>query len=175
MSANVHFSRIDHIFDMRRVRLFDHLNGRATVLGNLVNIRPLRISHDMKLGPLPNWLSELGYKLVEQKIFAQMPDQIIVNEYEPGQGIAAHIDCVPCFGNHIASLSLNGAVDMRFDRGGEAHNLRLMPESLLGLSGEARLKWRHSIAARKTDLVDGQRVARSRRVSLTFRTVKFGE
>ena len=101
-----------------------------------------------------------------------MPDQVIINEYEPGQGIAAHIDCVPCFGNHIASLSLGGAVDMRFDRRGEAHNLRLMPESLLGLSGEARLKWRHSIAARKTDIVDGQRVVRSRRVSLTFRTVR---
>jgi len=64
---------------------------------------------------------------------------------------------------------------MQFDRGGEAHNLRLMPESLLGLSGEARLEWRHGISARRSDLVDSLRVPRSRRVSLTFRTTKLIE
>ena len=150
------------------------LRRRVQHYGYIYDYRSRAISHDMKLGPLPNWLGEISSKLVEQKIFVQMPDQVIINEYEPGQGIAAHIDCVPCFGNHIASLSLGGAVDMRFDRVGEAYNLRLMPQSLLGLSGEARLEWRHSIAARKTDIVDGQRAARSRRVSLTFRTVKLG-
>ena len=151
------------------------LRRRVQHYGYIYDYRSRAISHDMKLGPLPNWLGEISSKLVEQKIFALMPDQVIINEYEPGQGIAAHIDCVPCFRNHIASLSLGGAVDMRFDREGEAHNLRLMPQSLLALSGEARLKWRHGIAARKSDLVDGLRVPRSRRVSLTFRTIKLIE
>lgn len=151
------------------------LKRRVQHYGYIYDYRSRGISHDMKLGPLPNWLSELGSKLVEQNIFAQIPDQVIINEYEPGQGISAHIDCVPCFGNHIASISLGGAVNMEFDKGGEIHSLRLMPQSLLVLSGEARLKWRHAIAARKSDRVDEQKVARSRRVSLTFRTVKLGE
>lgn len=151
------------------------LRRRVQHYGYIYDYRSRAISHDMKLGPLPNWLSAVSSKLVEQKIFAQMPDQVIINEYEPGQGIAAHIDCVPCFGDHIASLSLGGAVDMRLDKGGEAHNLRLMPQSLLALSGEARLNWRHGIAARKSDLVESLRVPRSRRVSLTFRTIKLIE
>ena len=41
----------------------------------------------------------------------------------------------------------------------------------LVLRGEARYHWRHSIPARKTDVIDGVRVARTRRVSVTFRCV----
>ena len=133
------------------------LKRRVQHYGYIYDYRRRAISNDMKLGPLPNWLSELSYKLIEQKIFMEIPDQVIINEYEPGQGIAAHIDCVPCFGNNIASISLGGAVDMRFDKGDEIHNLYLMPQSLLVLSGEARLKWRHAIPARKSDMVVGKK------------------
>ncbi len=151
------------------------LKRRVQHYGYIYDYRSRAISSEMKIGPLPNWLNELASKLVEQEIFFEMPDQVIINEYEPGQGIAAHIDCVPCFGNTIASISLGGAVDMRFDKECEAHSLRLMPESLLSLNGEARFQWRHSIAARKNDYVDGLKTPRSRRVSLTFRTVKVSE
>ena len=42
---------------------------------------------------------------------------------------------------------------------------------LLILSREARYDWTHEIPARKSDVIDGVRRARARRVSLTFQTV----
>jgi alkylated DNA repair dioxygenase AlkB len=50
-------------------------------------------------------------------------------------------------------------------------SLWLAPRSLLLLQGAARYEWHHGIPARKSDLRNGQRVQRQRRVSLTFRTV----
>ena len=51
-------------------------------------------------------------------------------------------------------------------------SLRLEPRSLLILSGEARYDWTHAIPARKSDVIKGVRQPRTRRVSLTFRTMK---
>lgn len=58
------------------------------------------------LGSLPDLLQHLAERLTSEGHFQAVPDQVIVNEYLPGQGISAHIDCQPCFGETIASLSL---------------------------------------------------------------------
>lgn len=84
---------------------------------------------------LPEWMQPLAVRLVSERIFARTPEQVIVNEYRPGQGIAAHVDH-PAFGPAIASLSLASP-----------------------------------IAARRSDAIDGHRVPRDRRVSITFRTL----
>lgn len=41
-------------------------------------------------------------------------DQLIVNEYEPGQGINPHIDNIKLFKSDIASLSLGSDCIMIF-------------------------------------------------------------
>jgi alkylated DNA repair dioxygenase AlkB len=98
---------------------------------------------------------------------------VIVNEYEPGQGIAAHVDCVPCFGETITSLSLASPCVMDFmGKEGEKAPQFLEPRSLVVLSGPARYQWRHSIAPRKTDKYQGDIIPRRRRLSLTFRNVR---
>ncbi|MEM9278088.1 MAG: alpha-ketoglutarate-dependent dioxygenase AlkB [Pseudomonadota bacterium] len=129
------------------------------------------------LGPIPEWISGINRRLVSEGIFAQLPDQMIVNEYEPGQGIAAHVDCVPCFANTIASLSLGSSCEMVFShqKSGNKKSVILEANSLLVLCGEARYDWTHSIPARKSDLIDGIRVSRSRRLSLTFRNVMLSD
>lgn len=127
------------------------------------------------LGPLPGWLAGVCGRLVEEGVFRERPEQVIVNEYRPGEGISAHRDCVPCFGETIASLSLGAAVTMVFSQpaSGAREELRLIPGSLLVLSGPARHDWRHGIPARKSDSVGCVRIARGRRVSLTFRTMNW--
>ncbi|MGL4371862.1 MAG: alpha-ketoglutarate-dependent dioxygenase AlkB, partial [Alphaproteobacteria bacterium] len=65
-------------------------------------------------GPMQNWLNLGRKKLWEGGLFHAQPDQVIVNEYLPNQGITPHIDCIPCFGNTIASLSLGSASVMDF-------------------------------------------------------------
>jgi len=127
------------------------------------------------LGPLPELFQSLAERLTEEGHFQTVPDQIIVNEYQPGQGISAHIDCQPCFGAIIASLSLLSACVMRF--ASQIHSqqmeLHLQPTSLLVLKGDARHTWTHAIPSRKTDVFEGQKHTRYRRISLTFRTMKF--
>jgi hypothetical protein len=53
--------------------------------------------------------------------------------------------------------------------------LWLAPRSLLLLQGTARYEWQHGIPARKSDVRNGQRVQRGRRVSLTFRAVQLDQ
>ncbi|MEL7453329.1 MAG: alpha-ketoglutarate-dependent dioxygenase AlkB, partial [Pseudomonadota bacterium] len=80
---------------------------------------------------------------------------------------------IPCFGDTIASLSLASAAMMVFTGpSGETGYLHLRPCSLLVLTEDARSKWRHAIPARKSDMMDGERKPRSRRVSLTFRKIR---
>ena len=127
------------------------------------------------LGPLPELFQQLAERLTAEGHFRTVPDQVIVNEYQPGQGISAHIDCQPCFGDTIASLSLLSACVMRLASqcSSQQTELHLQPASLLVLKGDARHLWTHSIPSRKTDVFEGQKHTRSRRISLTFRTMKF--
>ena len=50
------------------------------------------VSEDMKAAPIPAPMRDLAEMLHERGWFDRPPDQIIVNEYEPGQGIAPHVD-----------------------------------------------------------------------------------
>jgi len=117
------------------------------------------------LGPLPGWLERVARRI------APGFDQCIVNEYEPGQGIAAHADNPRLFGPRVAGLSLGSATTMEFRRPGRPPvEVRLRPGSLYVMEGDARYLWTHEIAKRKTDKVDGRKVRRGRRVSVTFRS-----
>ena len=131
-----------------------------------------------RLGPLPDWSSVLVERMVEREIYANAtpPNQLIVNEYVPGQGISAHTDS-PVFASPIVSVSLGSVVVMDFSLPASAGapaktvNLVLPRRSAIVLSGEARSRWRHAIAARYHDVYSGMRHERTTRVSLTFRIV----
>jgi alkylated DNA repair dioxygenase AlkB len=131
------------------------------------------VTSDLRIGQLPDWLQTYAGRLQQAGFFTEMPDQVIINEYQPGQGISAHIDCVPCFSNTIASLSLGSSCVMDFthSKTGKKSSLLLEPRSLLMLTGDARYLWQHAIAGRKTDRYNGQLIERTRRISLTFRKV----
>jgi alkylated DNA repair dioxygenase AlkB len=150
------------------------LQRRVQHYGYRYDYKARMITPDMQAAPLPPWLQELARRLQQDGSTPTLPDQVIVNEYLPGQGIADHIDCVPCFGDGILSLSLESGCEMRFTEQTTRVQvpLWLAPRSLLLLQGAARYQWQHGIPARKSDLHNGQRVQRGRRVSLTFRTVQ---
>lgn len=126
-----------------------------------------------RLGPLPVWSNDVVDALVAAGVFSETarPNQLIVNEYLPGQGIAPHVDS-NVFGEPIVSVSLGSAIVMTLSRPGYTDvGVTLPRRSALILTGQARSVWRHSIAARKTDVINQVRQDRSRRVSLTFRIV----
>ena len=147
------------------------LKRRTQHYGYKYDYTAREVTQSSYLGLPPDWLQELSHKLHRDKLFAKIPDQVIINEYIAGQGIASHIDCVPCFGDTIASLSLSASCLMDFKKDNESASILLEPRSLVLLSGEARYNWQHGIAARKSDLYEGVRIQRQRRVSLTFRKV----
>lgn len=129
------------------------------------------INSEMAVPSMPPICQKLANRLFKENIFAVVPDQLIVNEYLPGQGIAPHIDCVPCFDSIIVSLSLLDEYPMTFSFEETKLDIKLEIGSLLSLTGDARYKWKHSIAARNKD---GERT-RNRRISLTFRNVILNE
>ncbi|MEO0961570.1 MAG: alpha-ketoglutarate-dependent dioxygenase AlkB [Pseudomonadota bacterium] len=151
----------------------DDLRRRVQHYGWVYDYRARHVSADAYLGPLPRYVSAECERLSTLDLFGAQPSQIIVNEYAPGQGIAPHTDCVPCFGPVVASLSLGSPCEMVFGNrtSGAKVSCLLEPRSLLVLGGPARFEWTHTIPARKSDMVQGVRTRRKRRVSLTYRTV----
>ena len=142
------------------------LKRRVQHYGYRYDYKARKVTPSMFLGPLPAWSMPLASRLVAGGYMAEPPDQLIVNEYEPGQGIAAHVDCVPCFGPVICSVTLGSHCVMEFAAtAADAEELLLLePGSLLVMAGESRYDWRHAIPARKSDKVDGRVLPRGRRV-----------
>lgn len=121
------------------------------------------------VGDVPDWLQNISKQLYSEGIFSKIPDQVIVNEYMPGQGISSHIDCIPCFESTICSLSLGSNCTMHFIKDPIKTSILLEQRSLLILQNDARYSWKHGIAARKNDKYQGINFPRGRRISLTFR------
>ncbi|MEI7575655.1 MAG: alpha-ketoglutarate-dependent dioxygenase AlkB [Armatimonadota bacterium] len=150
------------------------LSRRVQHYGWRYDYRTRKLHPDSYLGPLPDFLSGLCQRIKQEQLMEVVPDQVIVNEYLPGQGIAPHIDCEPCFGPEIATISLGDEYPMNFRHTitNEEFQLFLPVGSICVLSGESRYLWTHEIAKRKSDLLPGGgRKARLRRVSVTFRSV----
>lgn len=145
------------------------LKRRVQHYGYKYDYKARRIDPSMFVGPLPAFAVSVAEKLTSCGLIDEMPDQLIVNEYEPGQGITAHVDCEPCFKNVIATVTLGSTYEMDFINVGSGAkiSLPLEPGSALVFRDEARYKWMHRIQARKTE----QWGPRGRRVSLTFRNV----
>ena len=153
------------------------LKRRVQHYGFKYDYKARKVTRDMHIGHLPEWLQALGRRLYEDSHMLAAPDQVIVNEYEPGQGISSHIDCEPCFADMIVSLSLGSGCIMDFTNKLDKTKkipVWLAPRSIIVLRNEARYGWLHGIAPRKLDTWEDQKYERQRRVSLTFRKVKIG-
>ena len=157
----------------------DDIARRSQHFGFKYDYSNRRIDKDSDLGLLPPWLADLEQRVrgsladLVSEIDTQRPfDQAIVNEYQPVQGIAPHTDR-DCFGPLVAMVSLGSDVNMDFigeDRQ-PAFTQRLERRSVVALSGEARTHWRHGIAKRLSDRHLNSKILRTRRVSITLRTV----
>ena len=149
------------------------LKRRVQHYGYKYDYKRRSIDASMYVGALPEWSFLLRERFATQKIFPEPPDQLIVNEYIPGQGIFKHVDCVPCFLDTIVSVTLGSGCVMEFTKPKTKRKVEcfLEPRSAVILTGESRYDWQHGIPSRKSDQWNGDRLLRRRRVSLTFRRV----
>ncbi|KAG2697429.1 hypothetical protein I3760_07G105400 [Carya illinoinensis] len=112
-------------------------------------------------------------------------DQLIVNAYQPGEGICAHVDLMR-FEDGIAIVSLESSCVMHFTKVGQPHcdaanggkshppttriPVYLTPGSLVLISGEARYSWKHEINRKPGfQIWEGQELNQRRRISVTLR------
>ncbi|CAM5075778.1 unnamed protein product [Natator depressus] len=140
-------------------------------------------------GGLPGICSMLLEKCLKQGYIKHKPDQLTINQYEPGQGIPPHIDTHSAFEDEITSLSLGAEIVMDFKHpDGRTVAVMLPQRSLLVMTGESRYLWTHGITPRKFDIVhasERQKVGsvtpdvgdltlnrRGTRISFTFRKVR---
>jgi alkylated DNA repair dioxygenase AlkB len=124
---------------------------------------------------LPAWVAPLARRLVDDGHLPRYPENVVVNDYAPGVGIAPHCDYAP-FGAPIVAVSLGSDVVLDFVpmRGGEKAVVHAPARSMWAVHGAARWQWKHGIAPRLSDVIDGVRVKRARRVSITFRVARAG-
>src|SRR5688500_5462108 len=122
---------------------------------------------------IPLWGRALADRMHKEGLSERPFDHMLVNEYEPAQGIALHRDYDP-FDRTVASLGLlaDCVMDFRRPADGSRESLLLQRRSLLVLSDQARYEWEHGIARRKNDRWQGILIPRARRLSVTFRLVK---
>ena len=150
------------------------LRRRVQHYGWRYDYKARAITPDMHIGALPDWLADLAKRLCDEtRLFDRAPEQVIVNEYEPGQGIATHIDH-PGFGPTVCTISLLDDWEMDFSENWKDKSPALLHRrSCVLLTGDSRSAWQHGIASRKREYSESGKLERqrSRRLSLTFRTV----
>ena len=137
--------------------------------GYKYNYKKRGVLEDDYIGELPEWLKSLCEKMNDVNEYSgKEKDQVIINQYRPSEGIAKHKDA-PIFDDEICSISLGSQCTMIFRKGTDVHEILLKPRSLLIMTGDARYKYTHKIKKVKTDRINGKRVYRGIRISITFR------
>lgn len=161
----------------------------------------------MRFGDLPMWATKLSDSIREEVLLSDdlpindgdkdvciLPsdllwreplfDQLIVNVYQPGEGICPHVDLMR-FEDGIAIVSLESSCVMHFAQVKEAsatgegridnpHAVKipvyLTPGSLVIMSREARYLWKHEINRKQGFQVwEGEELNQKKRTSITLR------
>jgi len=99
---------------------------------------------------------------VKSNILSYEFDQLIINEYTPGQQIAYHTDHISQFDDIIACITIGQTVPIMFKNNEQTKKLNVTPGSLYIMTGDARYKWKHHL----------RNNGKTNRYSLTFRKVK---
>lgn len=149
------------------------IKRRVQHYGYKYDYKARSINYEMYLGQIPEWAFEIAERIHKNCYMDCIPDQLIVNEYLPGQGIANHVDCEPCFADTIISLSLNSHCIMDFINIKSRNKVEVLlePRSLVVIKGDARYNWTHGIPQRKSDTFHFCKYERKIRLSITFRKV----
>ena len=106
--------------------------------------------------PLPDWVGAVCDALVCSGVFPpdEPPNHVLLNEYQPGEGIDAHRDG-PLYAPRVAIVSLGSACSFDFVTNDVARDVRasllLPPRGVLIFSGEAYESLLHTVPALTTD------------------------
>lgn len=150
------------------------------------------VPHEKGMIPesIPNWLTKYVEKVAQLNVFDNhKPNQVLVNEYLPGQGIMPHSDG-PLFFPTIATISCGSHTILNFLENSEARTkicqLLLEKCSLVVIKDDMYSKYLHSIQDIDVDVISegcanllncgkqyilGDKIKRDTRISITIRNV----
>lgn len=123
--------------------------------------------------PVPLIFQVFAQRLFDRGLTLVKADHVLINEYLPGQGIAAHVDEMPNPESQVVTISLLDNYPMEFVHleSGERYEQWLERRSVAVMSGPSNKDWTHEIVKRKADVIQGGgRRLRKRRISITYRT-----
>ncbi|KAL7320936.1 hypothetical protein PS15m_000768 [Mucor circinelloides] len=165
------------------------LKRRTQQYGHLFSYRYRKVLEEY--GPLPGFTDFLVDRIMDNKWMPNKPNHLLVNEYNPGQGIMPHVDAPALFGAAILSLSLLSECIMKFTCEDQSIDIILRKRqeqasfhdmidifivlarrSLAILTGDARYKFKHGISKDLIETTDsGITIERDKRISFTFREI----
>ncbi|KAI7901193.1 uncharacterized protein BX663DRAFT_515217 [Cokeromyces recurvatus] len=149
------------------------LKRRTQQYGHLFSYRYRKVIEEY--GPLPKFIDFFIDRIIESKWMSNKPNHLLINEYNPGQGIMPHIDAPALFGPAILSLSLLSDCIMKFTDTDDhvSIDIVLPRRSLAILTGDARYKYKHGISKDLIETTSSGEITihRERRISFTFREI----
>ena len=172
--------RTDYVTAEEERELLQHIDAAKWETDWRRRIQQYGLGYSSEHGTTPEWLREfpewlipLAKRVAKDAEFERFPENCVINEYIPPLGIGPHKD-YPAFGPTIACVSLGSDIVLDFTHPERSARVPVVvpARSFWVITGEARSKWMHGIAARLTDVIEGERRKRRRRVSITFRTAK---
>lgn len=171
----------DYLTDVQHDWLVNHIDKqqwdtfyqrRVQHYGQSYNFNGRQEEQNKPIAVFPEWVDRLCQKLQNDGYMPKVANQVLISEYEPGQGIGDHTDKEACFMDTIAILSLNSSCVMDLTSVKDKTRkvpIWLAPRSLTVLTGDAKNRWMHGIPSRKSDMWEGRKYPRQRRISLSFR------
>ena len=133
-----------------------------------------KVTEEEDLNQFPEWTGFVLKRYKEHFPHNLLPNQMTLNSYGPGDGIGPHLDSTDVFETGpilILSLQSDCVMEFKRDNLSEPVHIDLKACSLLVMTGDSRLKWKHAIRTRKMDSIHGETRERSQRTSITFRRV----
>jgi alkylated DNA repair protein alkB family protein 8 len=168
----------EFVTDVEELRLLQEIQGikEWIVLGHR-RVKHYGYSYDYKnegsrkVQEFPQWIRPILLRIYNAWPHTKI-NQLTINCYDPGEGIGPHSDSEKLFGRDaIIVVSISSGIVMDFLKEDVRKLVDVGRRSLLIMSEEARLHWKHGIRNRKIDYVNGNLKKRGLRVSLTFRRV----
>jgi len=169
----------NYLTENEEVDLINQINNKVWIKDYQRNLQYYNYRNELfepyDLIPIPNKIPDFLQKLIDKMILdgvvTERPDQIIINEYKPGEGLKPHFDRKDYYQNTIVGISLESGTVIEFYKIPEKKKIYIPRRSLYILKDDARYLWKHGIPARKKDVVDNKEIPRQTRISITFRNV----
>ena len=163
--------------EQKLLKIIENLEWNGSLLrksrhfGYIYNYKTKTIGKDDYIGNLPEWIKPYINRIYKKGYIDKYPDQITINRYLPGEGIAAHIDVPEVFAEKLYSISIGSGCNIDFQNKTEYHSYYIYPRTFMLMENSARYEYTHCIKRYKSDIVENQKIDRDTPYSIPFRNV----